>query len=122
MSMENMPPCVKCKFWSPDDEHKISGWCHHHQILADSYESCESHKPVITSKVITPIPITEAVRAAIYFAKYKESNLSEYCWACDIIEREIIYLDQDRTSPQLAAAARILAAEVERLRQELNNN
>jgi hypothetical protein len=113
-----MPPCVKCKFWSPDDEHKISGWCHHHQILADSYESCESHKPVITSKVITPIPITEAVRAAIYFAKYKESTLSEYCWACDKMERELTNQDKDRVSPQLAAAARILAAEVERLRDE----
>jgi hypothetical protein len=61
-------------------------------------------------------PITEAVQAAIYFAKHTQVDLSEYCWACDIIEREIIYLDQDRTSPQLAAAARILAAEVERLR------
>jgi hypothetical protein len=67
-------------------------------------------------------PISETVRAAIYFAKYKESNLSEYCWACEIIEREITYLDQDRTSPQLAAAARILASEVERLRGELNTN
>jgi hypothetical protein len=71
---------------------------------------------------MTSIPIKEAVQAAIYFAKYKESTLSKYCWACEIIEREIIYLDQDRTSPQLAAAARILAAEVERLLEELNTN
>jgi hypothetical protein len=67
-------------------------------------------------------PISDTVQAAIYFAKYTQVDLSKYCWACDIIEREIIYLDQDRTSPPLAAAARILAAEVERLREELNNN
>jgi hypothetical protein len=38
------------------------------------------------------------------------------------MERELTDQDKDRVSPQLAAAARILAAEVERLRQELNNN
>jgi hypothetical protein len=65
---------------------------------------------------MTPIPITEAVQAAIYFAKYKKSTLSEYCWACDKMERELTDQDKDRVSPQLAAAARILAAEVERLR------
>ena len=71
---------------------------------------------------MTSIPITEAVQAAIYFAKYKESNLSEYCWACDIIEREITDRDREQVCSQLAAAARILAAEVERLRGELKNN
>ena len=64
-------------------------------------------------------PITEVVRAAIYFAKFKESTLSEYCWACDIMERELTDQDKDRVSPQLATAARILAAEVERLTKEL---
>jgi hypothetical protein len=67
-------------------------------------------------------PISETVRAAIYFAKYKESNLSEYCWASDKMEREVTEQDELRVSPQLAAAARILAAEVERLRGELNTN
>jgi hypothetical protein len=119
MSIENLPACVTCKFWSPDDEHKISGWCHHHQILADCYEGCESHKPVITIKVMTSIPITEAVRAALYFAKYKESNLSEYCWSSDKMEREVTDEERLRGHAQLAAAARILAAEVDRLTKEL---
>lgn len=67
-------------------------------------------------------PIKEAVQAAIYFARYKESTLSEYCWSCDKMERELTDQDKDRVSPQLAAAARILADEVERLRAELNTN
>ena len=66
----------------------------------------------------TPTPIKEAVQAALYFARYKESTLSEYCWACDIIEREITDGDRERVCSQLAAAARILADEVERLRAE----
>ena len=64
------------------------------------------------------LPITEAVQAALYFARYKESTLSEYCWSCDKMERELTDQDKDRVSPQLAAAARILADEVERLRAE----
>jgi hypothetical protein len=67
-------------------------------------------------------PISETVQAALYFAKYKESNLSQFCWACDIIEREITDQDREQVCSQLAAAARILAAEVERLRAELNTN
>jgi len=122
MSIENMPPCVTCQFWSQDTDHKISGWCHQHQILADSYESCASHKPVITSKSTTMTPISDIVQAAIYYAKHTESNLSQFCWACDIIEAEITEQDREQVCSQLAAAARILAAEVERLRGELNNN
>ena len=68
------------------------------------------------------LPIKEAVQAALYFARYKESTLSEYCWSCDQMERELTDQDKDRVSPQLAAAARILADEVERLRAELNTN
>ena len=117
--MENLPPCVKCKFWSPYYKQKISGWCTMHQIVADSDHWCERHQPVITSKVMTSIPITEAVRAAIYFAKYKESTLSEYCWSSDKMEREVTEQDELRGHAQLAAAARILAAEVERLTKEL---
>ena len=114
-----MPACVKCKFWSPDDKQKIAGWCHEHQIVAESDHWCERHKPVITSKVMTSIPITEAVRAALYFARYKESNLSEYCWSSDKMEREVTDQDELRGHAQLAAAARILAEEVERLTKEL---
>jgi hypothetical protein len=36
--------------------------------------------------------------------------------------REVTKNDQVRETPVLAAAARILAAEVERLREELNTN
>jgi hypothetical protein len=117
--MENLPPCVKCKFWSPPDEQKISGWCHEHQIVADSDGWCERHKPVITSKVITSIPITEAVKAAIYFAEFTESTILEYRLACDKLE--LLTTDQDRLriSPLMSVAARILAAEVERLTKEL---
>ena len=64
------------------------------------------------------LPITEAVQAAIYFARYKGCTISEYCWACDIIESEITFGDRERVCSQLAAAARILADEVERLRKE----
>jgi len=119
MSIENLPPCVTCKFWSPDDEHKISGWCHHHQILADSYESCESHKPVITTKSTTITPISETVQAALYYAKYLDCDLSQYCWAFNKIVREVTKNDQLRETPVLAAAARILAEEVERLTKKL---
>jgi hypothetical protein len=122
MSMENPPPCVTCKFWSPYYKQTISGWCTQHQIVAESDHWCERHKPVITSKVITSIPIKEAVQAALYFAKFKESNLSEYCWASDKMEGEVTEQDELRGHAQLAAAARILAEEVERLRGELNNN
>ena len=114
-----MPWCVTCKFWSPDDKQKIAGWCTQHAIIADSDHWCERHKPVITTKVMTSIPIKEAVQAAIYFAKYKESNLSEYCWSSDKMEREVTDEDKLRGHAQLAAAARILAAEVERLTKEL---
>ena len=117
--MENPPPCVKCKFWAPPDERKISGWCYQHQIVADSDHWCERHKLEITTKVMTSIPIKEAVQAAIYFAKFKESNLSEYCWSSDKMEREVTEQDELRGHAQLAAAARILAAEVERLTKEI---
>ncbi len=71
---------------------------------------------------MTPIPIKEAVQAAIYYAEFTDSNISEYCWASDKMERELTDQDKDRVSPQLAAAARILAAEVERLRGDLITN
>ena len=119
MSIKKMPFCVTCKFWSPYYKQKISGWCTQHQIVADSDGWCERHKPVITTKstTMTSIPITEAVRAALYFAKYKESNLSEYCWSSDKMESEVTEQDELRGHAQLAAAARILAEEVERLRE-----
>jgi len=67
-------------------------------------------------------PISDTVQAALYYAKYLDSDLSEFCWAADKMAREVTKNDQVRETPVLAAAARILAAEVERLREELNNN
>jgi hypothetical protein len=67
-------------------------------------------------------PIKEAVQAALYYARYKEATTLEYGWALDIIESEITFGDKERGFGQLAAAARILADEVVRLRAELNNN
>jgi len=67
-------------------------------------------------------PISDTVQAAIYYAKYTDSDLSQYCWAANKILREVTKYDQLQETPVLAAAARILAAEVERLRGELNTN
>ena len=64
------------------------------------------------------IPITDAVQAAIFYAKFTNANFSEYNWACDKIQREINDVDRDQVCPQLAASARILADEVVRLRAE----
>ena len=68
------------------------------------------------------LPLKDAVQAAIFFAKHRESTLSEYCWSADKIEREIIDEDRGRVCSQLGAAARILADEVVYLRKELNTN
>jgi hypothetical protein len=68
---------------------------------------------------MTSIPISDTVQAAIYYAKYLDCDLSEYCWALNKIVREVTKNDELRETPVLAAAARILAAEVERLTKEL---
>lgn len=120
--MKTLPPCATCKFWSPDDERSTSGWCHLHLILADSSDWCDAHKPVIISKSTTMTRISETVQAAIYFTKSTGYNQLDFCWASEKIEREITEADRTRGCSQLAAAARILAAEVERLWKELNKN
>jgi len=66
-------------------------------------------------------PISDTVQAAIYFAKHLDCDLSEYCWACHKIVAEVTKNDLLRETPVLAAAARILAAEVERLTKELQS-
>jgi hypothetical protein len=48
------------------------------------------------------LPIKEAVQAAIYFAKYTESTISEYCWACHKIKHEITDVDREQVYPPLA--------------------
>ena len=70
----------------------------------------------------TSFPITDAVQAALYFVNYTGYNQLNFCWACDIIEREITDEDRKKVCPQLAASARILADEVVRLRAELDTN
>ena len=109
MSMENMPPCVKCKFWSPDDEHKISGWCHHHQILADSYESCESHKPVITSKVMTSITdaaVIENQKARLDLLKRMDRRVRELETALQQLKEILAVPASNRQMMQIAGPAR----------------
>ncbi len=134
MSMGNMPPCVKCKFWSPDDEHKISGWCHHHQILADSYESCESHKPVITSKVMTSITdaaVIENQKARLDLLKRMDQRVRELETALQQLKEILAVPASNRQMMQIAGPARRClniikstetlnyAEEVERLTKEL---
>ncbi len=107
--MENMPPCVKCKFWSPDDEHKISGWCHHHQILADSYESCESHKPVITSKVMTSITdaaVIENQKARLDLLKRMDRRVRELETALQQLKEILAVPASNRQMMQIAGPAR----------------
>ena len=113
---------MTCKFWSPDDEHKITGRCHQHQIFADSDYWCERHTPVITTKSTTIAPISDTVRAAMYFADPHICTHDQWDEASDKMYAEIKPQDKQRGNPPLAAAARILAEEVERLRGELNKN
>jgi hypothetical protein len=70
----------------------------------------------------TPTEISETVQAAIYYAEFTDSTISDYRWACDKLE--LLTTDQDRLriSPLMSVAARILATEVQRLRGELNTN
>lgn len=67
-------------------------------------------------------PITDAVQAAIFYAEFTGSTISEYRWACDKLKPLVTDQDRLHISPQLAAAARILADEVVRLRAELDTN
>ena len=64
----------------------------------------------------TSFPITDAVQAAIYYAEFTDSTISEYRWACDKLEPLVTDQDRLRISPLMSVSARILADEVERLR------
>lgn len=70
----------------------------------------------------TPTPITETVQAALWYAKPEALGMGHWDYACNKMRDEVIEQDRHRGWPQLAAAARILADEVERLREELNTN
>ena len=67
-------------------------------------------------------PITNAVEAAIVFAQPVPDDLNKFCRALDRLAAELTNEDKERGNPTLAAAARILADEVVRLRAELNTN
>ena len=66
------------------------------------------------------LPITEAVQAAIYYAEFTDSTISEYRWACDKLKPLVTDQDRLRISPLMSVSSRILADEVERLWAELN--
>ena len=65
-------------------------------------------------------PITDAVEASIVFAQPVPDDLNKFCRALDRLAAELTDQDKERGNPNLAAAARILADEVMRLRAELN--
>lgn len=61
-------------------------------------------------------PITESVLAALLYVRNNYDEGGQWDLACDKMQSEILNKDRGRGAPQLAAAARILADEVERLR------
>ena len=65
-------------------------------------------------------PITDPVEAAIVFAQPVSDELNQFCRALDRLAAELTNEDKERGNPNLAAAARILADEVVRLREKLN--
>ena len=68
----------------------------------------------------TPTPIIEPVQAALIYVRNDYANAEQYDPASQKMQSEILNKDRGRGAPQLAAAARILADEVVRLRAELN--
>jgi len=66
----------------------------------------------------TPTPITDAVQAALIYVRNNYEDAEQYDPASQKMQSEILNKDRGRGAPQLAAAARILADEVERLRAE----
>ena len=68
------------------------------------------------------VPITDAVQAALYYAKPTNLTIDELDFAYDQMAKHTTDEDRERVCSQLAAAARILADEVVRLRKELNTN
>jgi hypothetical protein len=67
-------------------------------------------------------PISDTVQAALYYVTHYHLNSDQYYNAEEEMLRQITEMDRNRDFPPMTAAARILAAEVERLRGELNTN
>ena len=61
-------------------------------------------------------PITDAVQAAIFYAKPNNLTIHELDFAYDQMAKHTTDEDRERVCSQLAVASRILADEVERLR------
>ena len=63
-------------------------------------------------------PITDAVQAALYYAKPTNLTIDELDFAYDQMAKHTTDEDRERVCSQLAAASRILADEVVRLREK----
>ena len=70
----------------------------------------------------TPTPIADTVQAALWYANPIKLTMDQREFACHKMIDEATDEDREQVCLQLAAAARILADEVERLRAELNTN
>ena len=64
----------------------------------------------------------DTVQAALIHANPDLYTDDEWDFAIDRLANEVTEKDREQVCPQLAAAARILADEVVRLRAELNTN
>ena len=64
------------------------------------------------------LPITDAVQAALWYANPIKLTMDQREFACHKMIDEATDEDREQVCLQLAAAARILADEVERLRKE----
>ena len=70
----------------------------------------------------TEHPIPDTVQAALWYANPIKLTMDQWEFACHKMIDEATDEDKKQVCPQLAASARILADEVERLRAELNTN
>jgi hypothetical protein len=68
------------------------------------------------------LPIKEAVQAALHYVNPEGVTMKDWEFACDTMYKERTDQDRENVCSMLAAAARILADEVVRLRAELNTN
>ena len=68
------------------------------------------------------LPIKEAVQAALHYVNPEGVTMKDWEFACDTMYKERTDQDRENVCSMLAAAARILADEVERMRAELNTN
>ena len=65
-------------------------------------------------------PITDTIQAALHYVNPDRLTCEQWAFANAEMDRQIIENDRNRGADQLAAASRILADEVVRLREKLN--